>query len=717
MEKIMKSVAIYMLLAVLPVTADCFAFASKGSVEKCCLSMKKQSEFDISYTPVANPGAEDGERGWFTSSAESVAVQSPEGDRCFKLSSNGDSHSELRTGLFPIRKGEKIKLKYFLKTDTHFSADNSYIAVRSYDSDKETAISEKHFAINNTKGQWSEFEKVTTVDDEAYYIDIRVMLNPRDGENTIYLDSISLFREISYQPFYDNIQPLSEGDTLFVYDKEQKGPASNDEEFIAVQTLQGVSARTERPMIWINTGDYSFRNYLADNFNIRFNEKYAEDFPGLLEELKPYTSGRYVLYDMDDKPSITAATTLAGLYDAVAIETSLEQTAIEKGYTKAIDAGGKNCKWVYENYREQLNDRAIIVHTNNKNHHPSAAYLRDWGPALKALDWWYDDEDYSREVYSSMAPVSPVYGWQDPTTEDEGLSVKMHSEEGLVQVPSDWMVNFSVRAALGEVMKDKTFTQKIERKKAEKEDSVHYVTFILSDMDNILTEAGPDSFYSDEKFYRNEHRGEFPMTWGMAPALAELSPGAVDLWYNNATHNDIFISYCGLGYSYPSVSPYNQTHARRLSELMKRTDLRNLLIIDRVLPDDELDSSYYEDIKWFSSLDQVEGLFYLEYVRYAPHNGRIFWFDGKPMVTARFDFRSNDFYSAVRTNPQSLAESINELPADPESPEGYTFVTVHAWSKGLDDVYETIQLLDDDVRVVNAEQFIKQIRLNMGDKK
>lgn len=83
------------------------------------------------------------------------------------------------------------------------------------------------------------------------------------------------------------------------------------------------------------------------------------------------------------------------------------------------------------------------------------------------------------------------------------------------------------------------------------------------------------------------------------------------------------------------------------------------------------------------------------------------------MITARFDFRSEKFYPAVRTTASSLAQSINELPKDPTSPDGYTFVTVHAWSKGLDDIYDTIQLLDADVRVVNAEEFIEQVCKNI----
>ncbi len=515
-----------------------------------------------------------------------------------------------------------------------------------------------------------------------------------------------------YVPLYGDIKPLRAGDSLYVFTKGRR--RSSDNESIAIQTLQGVVSRTDRSRVWVDAGDGTFTDYLAENYDIRFDRQYARDFSGLLGELKQYTSGRYVLYDMNDKPSISAATTMAGLLDAVAIDIELEAVAKAAGYVQGLDVRGKDCRWVYENHREQLNKHAIIVHTNDRRDHPSVAYLRDFGPALKALDWWYDDAAYSRQVYSSMAPCSPVYGWQDPTTLDEGLSVKLHSEEGLFQMPSDWMLNLSVHASMGSALKDKTFTQKVSREEPVKETGVHYVTFIMSDMDNILTEIGTHSFYSTKKFYANQYRGQFPMSWGMAPSLVELSPAGVEMWYKDATSNDAFVAYCGLGYFYPNVAPYMKTHAKRLSGFLERADLKTLLLIDRVLPDNELTVDYYADkIKDFTSIEQLRGLFYMDYVEYAPHGGKIFWFDGKPMVTARFDFREEEFYSAVRSTPAALAASINAMPKDPTSPDGYTFVTVHAWSKGMDDIYKTIQLLDPNVRVVHAEELIEHIRQNL----
>jgi hypothetical protein len=518
----------------------------------------------------------------------------------------------------------------------------------------------------------------------------------------------------AFYPLYGDIKPLSPGDTLYVFAKGRRG---QDNQFIAIQTLQGVVSRTDRPHVWIDAGDPVFAKYLSEKYDIQFDRQYAQDFPALLEKLKPYTSGRYVLYDIRDKPSISAATTLAGLLDGAAIDVELEAAALEKGYVQAIDVRGKDSRWVYETYWDQLNHHAMVVHTPADRDHPSASCLRDWGPALKALDWWYNDEEYSRKVYSSVNSCSPVYGWQDPTTRDEGLTIKLHSEEGLFQIPSDWMVNLSVHASMGSALKDRKFIQKAPRRKPVTEKGVHYVTFILSDMDNILTEIGTHSFYSQTKFYRNPHRGQFPMGWGMAPSLAELSPAGIEMWYNDATPNDVFVAYCGLGYFYPSVFPSMQAHAQRLAEFMERADLRTILLIDRLLPEKNLTDAYGETARWFASLQQVRGMFYLEYVRYAPYNGKIFWFENKPMITARFDFRSEHFYSAVRTTASSLARSINELPKDPAGPDGYTFVTVHAWSKGLDDIYDTIQMLDADVRVVNAEEFIELVSENLGPEK
>jgi hypothetical protein len=514
-------------------------------------------------------------------------------------------------------------------------------------------------------------------------------------------------------PLYGPIRPLQRGQTLSVFAKRAHTP---DSQFVAVQTLQGITARTAGPKVWIDLGDPVFLDYLVSEHQVQVDRSFAEDFAGLISALKPFTSGQYVLYDLRHRPSLSAATTMAGLLDAPAADISLAEVFEKAGYRMGLDVRDKDCRWVYEQYKDRLNPEAIIIHTNTPRRHLSAAFLRDWGPALRALDWWDADEELSRKVYQGIAVCSPVYGWQSPTSSDEGVTIQQHSQAGFFQIPSDWMVNLSVHASLGPVMKDRRFIQKAERKSPARQEGVHTVTFILSDMDNILTEIGTHSFLTNRRFYRNPHRGQFPMGWGMAPSLVELSPGGVQMWYEQATEKDSFVGYCGLGYFYPSHFPAMEEHARRLRRYLERADLRTLLLIDRLEPARRLTEDYGRVIEPFAKIDCLRGFFYLEYMEYAHSEGRIFWAGDKPIVTARFDFRQEKFYPHVRSTPEELAAALNAMPRNPDSPDGYSFVTVHAWSRGLDEVYETIGRLEPGVRVVGPEEFIELVRMNLGPK-
>ncbi|MGE4285799.1 MAG: hypothetical protein AB7F23_04220 [Phycisphaerae bacterium] len=649
------------------------------------------AEYDSSYSPLFNGTADHALQGWV---CENTSILDENQERSFKLAFGGDSAS-MTSDMFSIRKGEQLRLR--------FKANASVKASLIFYSSSKDLLSTADAQPSVKDG---EFFAELKADSEALYAAVAF-----STDNSVILDDIFVDREISYRPLYEPVRPLARGDKLYVY-KTGRRPRDND--VIAVQTLQGVVARTSGPKIWIDTGDMTFADGMKDKFDIQFDYTYAEDAPGLLKELIGCTSGKYVLYDLADLPSISAATTMAGLLDGIAIDRRIENTAKAAGYELGIDVRGKDCKWVYENYRDELSYDSIIVHTNNKRHHSSAPRLRDIGPAKKSIDWWLADEAYSRSVYSSMNPVSPVYGWQDPITPDEGLTVKIHSEEGLFQVPSDFMYNLTTHFGFSKLYEGKSFKPKTVLNKPKTEQGVHYVTFIMSDMDNILTEIGDNSFYSNQRFYDNPHRGEFPMSWGMAPSLVEMSPLGIDMWYEKGKSNEAFVGYCGLGYFYPDCAPYMQTHARRLESFINRSGLHTMLLIDRLLPDKPLDESYAETAKWFMQMEQLRGLFYMEYIEYAPHGGKIYWFNGKPMVTARFDFRSEEFYGAVRSTPQKLADSINALPKDPSNPDSYTFVTVHAWSKGMDGIAETIKLLDDNVRVVHADDFIEIITHNLA---
>ena len=314
-------------------------------------------KIDFSYTPLQNGGAENGVAGWVSNEAAAVEAICPEGNYCFQLGSAAKGESRLCSEPISVRRGETLQLMYSLKTNSgvKLEDDLAYAAVRSYGPDGKTILSQSRFPLKSTDGQWIKQTHELTANSDAYYVDVQFVTTISNtgilttGE--IFIDTISLFREINYTPLYADIKPLSENDTLYVF---TKGPSAEDNQFVAMQTLQGIVARTDRPRLWIDAGDNTFVDDLETHYKIRFDRSMARDCAGLLETLKSYTSGTYVLYEMRDRPSVSAAATLAGLLDAVAVDTALEPTAVAKGYTKAIDVRGKDCRWVYENYRRQL---------------------------------------------------------------------------------------------------------------------------------------------------------------------------------------------------------------------------------------------------------------------------------------------------------------------------------------------------------------------------
>jgi hypothetical protein len=62
---------------------------------------------------------------------------------------------------------------------------------------------------------------------------------------------------------------------------------------------------------------------------------------------------------------------------------------------------------------------------------------------------------------------------------------------------------------------------------------------------------------------------------------------------------------------------------------------------------------------------------------------------------------------------EKIADAINNAPRDPSSIEGYSTVVVHAWSYGMDDVARFVKLLNKDVKVVGAYDFVDLVNNNL----
>jgi hypothetical protein len=232
------------------------------------------------------------------------------------------------------------------------------------------------------------------------------------------------------------------------------------------------------------------------------------------------------------------------------------------------------------------------------------------------------------------------------------------------------------------------------------------VTFVVSDGDNVQWNLGGFSDY-----YNHPARGKFNMGWALSPSLADLAPSVLQWFYSSASNSpgrDCFVAGpSGAGYFYPSQYPAAELNrqVQNLNDLMSRSDMSILQILD-------FDSFNRMDL-WNKYLAQpgLEALFYLDYSRYnGAHGNVLFASNGKPVIGAR------DLLWSGLEEEASLVNNLKTYPRDPSSSDGYTLVSVHAWSKTLGNIQQVVTNLPSHVRVVAPDAFARLIRDQVGRK-
>ena len=185
------------------------------------------------------------------------------------------------------------------------------------------------------------------------------------------------------------------------------------------------------------------------------------------------------------------------------------------------------------------------------------------------------------------------------------------------------------------------------------------------------------------------------------------------------TANDAFVlSLSGLGYTFPSKWTNREAlraMAQTLGRKMAAMDTRELLVLD----DDGFRSRALDILL---TETQANGIFYMDYDRYAKMRGKTRFVNGRPIVAARYQLWNN----MSGCSPDEIAAAVNALPTDPKNPDSYAFIIVHAWS-GLNGSGELIEGgntmaaverlvngLDENTRVVTPAQFMERLTVNCG---
>ena len=533
--------------------------------------------------------------------------------------------------------------------------------------------------------------------------------------------------------YFEDLQPLEELDVIsynFGINKHSQQGTTIFGELITLSVLQGLLAKTEGNTLglYLNVkqgglneqSSQTWLDELADLEGVTVNEieetddatpfeialnKYSS-FVTKTQNNKPgYVLFEQVIVDAVDadgnqiqkgQEEVNAACTVSAATGYLAIDVTSKELAESLGYEMAVDVRGWTEIQAYNNYSDKLSSDVIML-TNN-----GQAENRDLGIALGAYFMYESNKDNSF-MNAITDPTTGKYkqgtltvGW---SSTGEVAQVNRHALYGFNFTCTNYSWNLSQLARQG----DSCFKQKANPAKITADPTKKYVTFIMTDGDNITWHQGDFPF--SDTWYGWEGRGSFPMGWTMAPLMADIAPSVIKHEYEIATKNDEFVcGVSGSGYVYPSeyVKAMQEDALNKLvettGEYMRRADLDYVEILDNEPFNNEVMEAY-------ASNDNIDGGFVLANYDYYKQGGDIKYYNGKPFIGIGEAMWSD--------TPGRVAHRLNSLPVDITSANGYTVVKVHCWTTAMEDLQRVLDRLDSNIEIVTPSQMMQLIKDNV----
>lgn len=487
---------------------------------------------------------------------------------------------------------------------------------------------------------------------------------------------------------------------LYVVDLDNMSPS----ERTMAASLQGlVNGHCSFQIYTLNSSQPDYKIWLEDlKNNYEVSYEIILDPWKLLNLYKDYIDG-YVLYSNASfkDPSINNACSFAALNKVIVVDEVMESKVKQKGIKLKKDCRNTDKSWAYNKlWNRGLNHSTVIELPPDK-----AAPLRDYAIMTKSLVFYEDSIDKTKlrdKIFSSMDNNSICLGWGP----DEFINVSAASKHGVSIVAADWAYNLSTLSAFP----SNPITIKAPVV-VPQEENVHYITFIMSDGDNLQWNLGVN--YSSFKWFGYQKRNELALGWSMAPYLYYLAPTVFNLYYksisNEKVNNNFIVSPSGNGYMYPSKFAKDKLneYVDKLNDYMSIVDERYVSIIDY--------SSFNNINLWdkFTGKPNIQGIFYLDYFKHNNFQGQILWSNNKPIVSCR------DLLWDKLEDEEELVKKINDRVSLGEinvySPEAYTFVYVHVWSKEVNNVEKVVSKLKENpkVKIITPDVFMEVIKNNV----
>lgn len=465
----------------------------------------------------------------------------------------------------------------------------------------------------------------------------------------------------------------------------------SESELFTINTLQGLLAKT-KPMLSRNR-DGGYTNWMEDlkrNYSVTLDYSFSTDFDGLIKHFRDSIEG-YVLCNLHDNSSNTAIS-ICGLLDAIAITPEKIGLMKNLGIKMLEDVRSKDEQWAFNRYEKRFNKEIVTYQKEEKD-----LFLSDYSVYSNAFHFFESiGSDLTNNAFARMDDNGMLLGWG----EDEYKAVSKASSNSLNTFPADWALNLSTLSNFQAETKQKNHLDSVLI-----EDNVHTVCFVITDGDNLQWLL--NSFTFNENWFGSPDKGKLDLGWTISPALCELAPTVMKYIYDRSSDTkngrDYFIAGpSGIGYNYPEQFPAINKMSELLNEFMKKSDLNIVNVIDG--------KGNIDAVKPYLDQEAIDGIFLYTYAHhYTGLKGSIRWYNNKPVIGGRFALWKG------ANSPQSLAENLNRMPANPKSESGYSLIPVHAWSMSVSDVKTCVDLLNKNVRVVAPDEFVKLIKANLSE--
>ena len=357
---------------------------------------------------------------------------------------------------------------------------------------------------------------------------------------------------------------------------------------LTLATLQGIVNRTQPRIFLINQnaaeGGETWLKTLDINYTVEKNYK------NLIEKYKSEVKG-LVVYDSKTslKDTKNLATTIAGLYDYLAVSPKVAETLTQDPFNFEIkvDLRENNFtdkydiyQYAYEELWPQCEKRLVIGLDPDINF-----FIRDLAVAAKCIVFYLDAEDTKDKAMidkflGEADKISYYLGWWP----NETPGVIVSATNGSVTVAADFFENYSVYAGMS-----RDITIPTTPKLPELENKL-YISLMLSDGDNIQY---CQHSLKTETLWESEDRGSIPIGWTASPLLLDAAPQILNYYYKTATDNDqLIIGPSGAGYTQLELwtDDYYMDRYARMTENYLRKTAFNYITVWRKLPEAQAQS-------------------------------------------------------------------------------------------------------------------------------